>query len=193
MGLDPRFWLLLCSVVLAPFAAMAETGKDQPVPGFVSVNSEGETFFYFTDALPTGQTIFVQMPTVHHKLRCCDRVEASELKPVEQAPDQVIKVGSNEVHKYALQRKLTGDFGEDGFVGIAMSAGKIVADGAYATKAHTGRAVTRARLCYGTEGLNLIARRNGKVHVLYMSFGGTVDVQPQCTKADTRDIGRVSD
>jgi hypothetical protein len=104
----------------------------------------------------------------------------------------VTNIVGNPVSSYVLTRRLEGAFGDDGFIGIAMSAPSVSSAGPYGVQGKYKGKVTHARLCFGTEGINLIAKTRHEYRALYMSTGYGIDEQPKCTKADERDIGKVS-
>ncbi|MPM65713.1 hypothetical protein SDC9_112613 [bioreactor metagenome] len=98
------------------------------------------------------------------------------------------------VFSYAVkQPSLLQSWGENGFVGIAMSAPKATRSGGYAVVGHNRDRVTRARLCFGTEGLNLISNARDKISALYLAFGYEVDESPKCNSQDLRDLEQVSE
>lgn len=180
--------IVACLAVFAPCTVLA----GEVVPGLVSITSAGKAHFHFVDPLPPGQSVFIQTPTKDGKVRCCQRLNRADLQDDLAPSEDVTNIVGNAVSSYVLPWLLAGPFGDDGFIGIAMSAPSVSYAGPYAVRGKFKGKVTHARLCFGTEGINLIAKTRHEYRALYMSTGYGIDEQPKCTKADERDIGKVS-
>ncbi|MBF5005918.1 hypothetical protein [Diaphorobacter caeni] len=161
----------------------------QVVPGIVSVSEDGAAQLHFTKPLPPDQPVFIQLPAGKKgQFKCCVKVDRDELTELPQ-PSESISGGCGDAPVgYALKHRLKGKF-EVGYDAIAVSAKQASATGPYALKASTGRTAMRAHLCYGTEGVNLIAKSGRKAQTLYRSFGYEAEVRPQCNAADLKDLG----
>lgn len=173
--------------------ALGANALAQPVAGLVRVTQQGQATFFFVDPLPANQDVSIQTPAANGAgFDCCTRVPRHELKAMDSVPEQVTSGAGRAVASYVLQRPLTGQWGDSGFLGVAMAAPTILHGGRYAVLGKEGRKVTRARLCYGVEGLNMIATRGSKVSSLYFAFGVEVDEAPKCSARDERDLGHVN-
>ncbi|QNP49101.1 hypothetical protein [Diaphorobacter aerolatus] len=121
------------NALLAALAGIALCGvaqAGQVVAGLVSVTPQGRASFYFTEPLPDDQAISIQTKSVQGarkkgaRTSCCTRIPRGELKAMTSVPEQVTNGSGRPVVGYMLERPLAGNWGENGFVGIAMSARK---------------------------------------------------------------------
>lgn len=186
-------------VGLGLLALAAAASAQTIVPGLVSVGSNGVVHLRMAEVPPDTQPIFFQTLDARGRLRCCVRVSRGELVEDGQGVvrSDVSNVVGTKIASYTLAHKLPGFVG-DGFDGIAISARGVAAEGAHALKAFgENQRVARVRLCFGSEGIILIARsggkKNSKVQALYRAFGYEVDEKPKCGAADLRDLENASD
>lgn len=182
-------------LVLAPLVSLALCGNalaERVVSGLVSITQEGRASFYFVDPLPEDQDVSLHKRIVNGMpVGCCTRVSRSELKLMKTAPADVTGGGGRPVAAYVLDKTLPGNWGEDGLVAVAMSAPSTFQNGSYSLLGRDPKSWTRARMCYGAEGVNLVATTGSTVRSLYLSFGYEIDASPKCNAWDERDLGKV--
>lgn len=166
------------------------------VPGFVVVTPEGQMSLHFAARVPNDQLLFIQTPAADGNGRplCCTRIPPALLQLMTKPQQLVSSVAGNPVISYVVsQPPAQVAWGENGFVGIAVSASKVTRAGGYAIAAHNRDEFARVRLCFGSEGLNLISKTRNKVSALYLTFGYGVDQSPKCNAEDLRDLELVSE
>ncbi|QIL79708.1 hypothetical protein G7047_07170 [Diaphorobacter sp. HDW4A] len=178
-------WTRCCIAMLGLGATAAFA---QVVPGIVSVNEDGAARLHFTKPLPPDQPVFLQLPAGKGKFKCCVKVSRNDLKELREPVAEISGDGGDAPVGYELKHRLKGPF-DVGYDAIAVSAKQASETGPYGLKASNGRTAMRAHLCYGTEGVNLIAKSEGKAQTLYRSFGYETQVKPQCNAADLKDLG----
>ncbi len=181
--MKPLPWILASA-----FWLVGTTASAQLLPGFVTVDAEGKAQLHFMQELPKGQAIFFQTPSGKGHFKCCVRVSANDLEKLPEASPDVMADEDKPIASYVLKQRLNGQF-RTGFTALAVSAQRASSSGAYAIVANNGRTTTRTRLCYGQEGVNLIARTGREVHTLYRSFDYDIEARPKCNAEDLRDLG----
>jgi hypothetical protein len=70
---------------------------------------------------------------------------------------------------------------------MVIAADEIMARSSpYRLLARTNGKQLSARICFGTEGQNLIARENGQYQLLHIGFGYSINQKPKCNDQDKR-------
>lgn len=177
-------------VAMAVFA-WVPAASAQAVSGIVDVGADGAVRLYFPEPLPEHQPVYFQTPSRSGKPHCCVRVERNALEDIAEPPPEVMNAADVPIAAYRLKTPLKLKL-EHGFSGLAMSARKVSANGAFALKGAGSQGVSRTRLCFGTEGMNVIGKSAKKVSSIYQSFGYGVDEAPKCNKKDLKDMNEAS-
>lgn len=179
-------WLVALSALFLAGARASELRA-----GFVQVLPSGEVRVYFPAGSHLEGRIFLQRPGPSGAAECCRVVDARSLAPVEAGESSVLDLGDPEQGPsaaYSLTQS-TPASPPTGFVGIAVAAERVVAARPTRVRAASGAGTLDARVCFGAEGLHLIAKSNGAYRVLYMGLGYPIDQAPRCDERYLRIIG----
>lgn len=182
--------LLLATGLGAGAQAAGGPAGALPASGFVLITPDGQVHVHLSRPLAAKERLWVQWPDRAGQPSCCRRLPADALKPVaepeqgaaadagqEQAPVLMALDGSTPVHY-----RLSAPQGlADGFVGMALAAPRVQAQGPHALRAAPN---IRVRMCAGAEGLNLLTQAGQRRQVLYLSLGYPIEPAHPCTPQD---------
>ena len=179
------FWLTL-------FAGLAHAAGSQA--GFIVTKSDGTGYVYFLEPQPLTQPIFIQRPDAQGNPKCCLKLNPGDLKETDartaadsQRIDVVSTIGGADpgfvAYKIVPRLPINGPF-----AGMAVMADKVTARSSYQLLSKTNGKPLSVRICFGTEGENLIVKegRKREYSPLYLYFGYDIDAQPKCTARDRR-------
>ncbi|RMX18938.1 hypothetical protein EBQ34_00855 [Vandammella animalimorsus] len=187
----------------APVRTTAEPAGALPASGFVLITPDGQAHVHLSRALAAGERLWVQWPGRAGQPGCCRRLAMDALQPVsaseqnavddkqehsEERPVLMALDGSTPVH-YRLRVAEPDSLAGNGFVGMALAAPRVHAQGAHALRAAPD---VHVRMCAGAEGLNLLTQAGQRRQVLYLSLGYPIESRHPCTPQDEDFIRRAS-
>lgn len=149
--------------------------------GVVKFDGDGKWHLYSTKALTAGDRILVQYPGRGNTTECC--ITASLKGARQEQVDLVVtdELGGQDVWRYELKppsRRV-----DSPFIGIAVigNVAKAQVRGISAGTVHVdGGAPVIVNSCLGTEGVNVLARKEGKL-IAWFYFYLDYSVAPTCT------------
>ena len=180
-----------------PVPTTAEPAGALPASGFVLITPDGQAHVHLSRPLAAGERLWVQWPDHAGQPSCCRRLATDALQPVsaseqsaegdKQEHPVVMALDGNTPAHYRLHvpDKLAGD----SFLGMALAAPRVRAQGAHALRAAPD---IRVRMCAGAEGLNLLTQAGQRHQVLYLGLGYPIESAHPCTPQDEDFIRRAS-
>ncbi|MDO5087036.1 MAG: hypothetical protein Q4D74_05420, partial [Comamonadaceae bacterium] len=181
----------------APVRTSAEPAGALPAAGFVLITPDGQAHVHLSRPLAAGERLWVQWPDRAGQPSCCRRLAADALQPVSasaqsagddkpQHPVVMALDGSTPAH-YRL--RVPDELAGDSFLGMALAAPRVRAQGAYALHAAPD---IRVRMCAGAEGLNLLTQAGQRRQALYLGLGYPIESPQPCTLQDEEFIRSAS-
>ncbi|MDO4724360.1 MAG: hypothetical protein Q4A97_06310 [Comamonadaceae bacterium] len=186
-----------------PVRTSSEPAGALPASGFVLIMPNGQAHVHLSRPLAAGERLWVQWPDRAGQPSCCRRLAADALQPVsasgqnavddeqehsEERPVLMTLDGSTPAH-YRLRAPAPDSLAGNGFLGMALAAPRVRAQGAHALRAAPD---VRVRMCAGAEGLNLLTQAGQRRQVLYLGLGYPIDSPNPCTPQDEDFIRRAS-
>ncbi|WP_343293168.1 hypothetical protein AAHN93_01335 [Vandammella animalimorsus] len=180
-----------------PVPTTAEPAGVLPASGFVLITPNGQGHVHLSRPLAADEHLWVQWPDRAGQPSCCRRLAADALQPVsaseqsagDDKPEHPVVMaldGSTPVH-YRLH--VTDELAGDSFLGMALAAPRVRAQGPHALHAAPD---IRVRMCAGAEGLNLLTQAGQRHQALYLGLGYPIESRHPCTPQDEDFIRRAS-
>ena len=197
-------WALLGASLPAlawPSVAAGAVKGESVQAGFVISAPDRDTLLYFPAPLAGKQPIiFAQMPDAAGKPRCCVKIQPKQLVRDFSEAQRLETLLGDRMVAYRLKRKAphshnNAKAGDEVmapvFTGVALAAPNVrsAAHGGLRSAPYAGkRAAVEAHMCYGAEGVNLIAHVGQQPQTMYLPFGYTIEDQPAqvCSEADLK-------
>ncbi|AKJ27441.1 hypothetical protein [Caldimonas brevitalea] len=175
MGIERALWAV--GLLLAATAAAAGPGS-----GAVRIDADGRLRLYTSHAVAPGESVLFQYPSgsaANSAVRCCKRLPAHSLQPVEEESVASDELGGRPVQVYSVELPASQRPAQ-AFIGAAViGAGLKAADqrgGRLLVK--SGRASYIVTRCTSAEGVHVVAkdRRRGRtVGHTYLGLGYDVE------------------
>ena len=178
--------------MLVFLAGLSHASENQA--GFVLIASDGIGHIYFPSFLALPKSVFIQWPDAHNRIQCCLKIDPNNLEkisPKTDASSQSITIfnlrndGELSFSVYKIASKMP-HVNISAFTGMAIAADKVIARSPYHIMAYTNGKKLSAKICFGTEGKNLIANEEGEYQLLYMNFGCSINEKPKCNNREQR-------
>jgi len=158
------------------------------------IGTDGMGYVYFSGFLPLTKPVFIQWPDARNRIRCCLKLGPNDLEKT----DAKSAADSQSITIYNLRNESEPSFAAykikpklphtkmAAFAGMAIASNKVAARSPYHIVARTNNKKLSARICFGTEGKNLIAKEDREYQLLYMNFGYSINQKPKCNDREQR-------
>ena len=173
--------------------ACASAAAQVPASGFVVVSPSGKTYFHLTHAPEADVPLWAQWPGPDGQPVCCRKFTLQELAPVSVRAGEghaAMTASGREALSYEWRGQASPAPAMP-FAGMVLAAPRVRAGSVAQLRA--GR-MTRARMCQGAEGINLLTQSGRYRSALYLGLGyGIQSPSRPCTREDERFIERAQD
>lgn len=171
----------------------ASAAAQAPASGFVVVSPSGKTYFHLTHAPEADVPLWAQWPGPDGQPVCCRKFTLQELVPASARAGEghaAMTASGSEVLSYEWRGQASPAPAMP-FAGMVLAAPRVRAGSVAELRA--GR-MTRARMCQGTEGINLLTQSGRYRSALYLGLGyGIQSPSRPCTREDEKFIERAQD
>lgn len=182
-----------CLLAITWASTCASAAAQAPASGFVVVSPSGQTHFYLTHAPEANVPLWAQWPGPDGQPVCCRKFTLQELAPASVRAGEghaAMTASGREVLSYEWRGQASPAPAMP-FAGMVLAAPRVRAGSVAELRA--GR-VTRARMCQGAEGINLLTQSGRYRSALYLGLGyGIQSPSRPCTREDERFIERAQD
>jgi len=169
-------WLALWAFVCCTAASAMEMTY-----GFVHADAGGRGHVYLAAPLRAADTLWLQWPDAQGGVHCCHKLTLAQLQRTDAEPAYEVSDDTGEIVHYLIQESpQPAPYTE--FIGIALSGEHVSAQDIYHLQTHS--ATASARICFSTEGINLIARGHQRQGFVYLYLGYDIEQSPVCTDDD---------
>jgi len=151
--------------------------------GFVHFDSDNIGHVYLATPLHKSSTLWLQWPDEQGVAYCCEKLNLTQLQETKDIPKYNVISNSGTIIHYLIHN-LPRPVTDPMFIGIAISGDVIFAQNIYQLQSKTSNSAVSAKLCFGTEGMNLIIREKYRYNRIYLHFDYDIEESPECTDND---------
>jgi len=173
-----RIYLLLTTILCCAAACATEINY-----GFVHTDSDGKGYLYLAGHLNPSDIIWLQWPDPQGIVRCCRKLHGTQVQEAPDTPVYDVSADSGNIVNYLIQ-ELPGPVPDTAFIAMALSGDHVSAQSAYQLQSSLNNLTASGKLCFGSEGINLITRINDQHDRMYLPLGHAIEQSPVCTDDD---------